>query len=302
MRSNYFIFVVCLSLSIVSADRVSIDWDNSYHQTDCANSNTPEAVLNTITAGYYSILHNDNDKIHIEFSFNQTVFDIDMLIYVYDYSQDYRITRIMSSKHFNICTVGVTYIFEKSGFPRESQGIYIVFLYRINSTEYESYVIKGHNGISFEGIVTNLGIIVFNPTSIATATHSENATALDILSGETVIADPLDDPITKRIIKALDEVLEKNPLWALLSGMQGLFIIIETWNSLFDLFSNPEGRIMEVVLTVFIVLGVMLIKVGKFALGLILIMICSVPMVGSDGTVLGALMRPLYEETFGRIW
>lgn len=294
--------MVCFSLSIVSAERVTIDWDNSYHQTDSANSNTLEASLNSITAGYYSILHNDNDKIHIEFSFNQTVFDVDMLVYVYDHSEDSRISRIMSSSHFDLCTVGVTYTFENSGFPRESQGIYIVFLYRINASQYESGVIKAHNGVSLTGM-TNIGTIVFDPVGSTYRIVQSDASTKDILTGNVSITEANNDPLSEKIKSALNEVLEKNPYFALISGMQGIFILIETWNNLFDLFSNPEGRIMEVVLTAFIALGVMLIIYqSKYALGLILIIVCTVPMVGTEKTVLGALIRPLFEETFGKIW
>lgn len=263
---------------------------------DGANSNTGESLLNVITLGGYSILHNDNDRIHIEFTFPETVYEVDIYLAVYDYASDFRVKRSESFGYIDVCTGGVKYNYEERGFPRHSQGLVIAFSYRINSSHYESYTTKAHNELSLEGIVTSTGKFMFDPLDASShlSTYKEVA---KVTAGSTFgTNDPVSDYMMDQIKEALNEILDKNPVWALFSFFEGVQNIGTVWVNLLDILDDPDKWIFEGILYLLLSIGIAYIYSGKLGIGIFIILICIVPMFYSESSLSGAFLHDMWDK------
>lgn len=308
MRKFLFI-LICMCFAPVNADRVNIMWGDSYHELETANSNTPESTLNAFSFGYYSLFHDNNEIIHIEFYFNETVHDVHLWVIPYDSKADLRVTQYKDYKHYPYCIGNLVYTYENNGFPKESKGVYLIFSYKINSTQYEHTWIKAHNGLDISGFIS--GDSKYSPVGagwdLMDAAFGEDSSpekdpALEI-SGEVeeVITGNQDktDSMQDKLDTLTDDLVENNPLTLTWESLKGMKEMIEAWNNIYDLLTTPEGRIFELVCTLFIALGVMLIIYqGRYFIGIFLILLCGIPMFTSDQTVLGNLLGGAWNELF----
>ena len=282
----------------------SIDEENTYHKLYDANTNNIDRTFQVITFGYYSYLHNDEDLIHIEFSPNQTVYNVHMWIVPYDCSKDARVQQYEDYVFYNLLIGDQTVVYEKDGYSFNSKGLWLYIRYDYNSS-HVGYVIYNLHNLDW-GDFTDPKQIAANAIAGPTKTLYDivdvTTTVVSFIPGVDV-PNPIDEGIQKATNdeystydELQDDAIWNNPVSNAIHSTADLIALFSDFITIYQQLNHPQTIIFNgiCILMVYIGFKSLTLPQGSPITGIIFIVFFGGALVLSTGGILGLTPENLF--------